>query len=1051
MSVTRNSMLRRLCSVVLVACLPAIAVVASCSSQQADTAGNGTIPGTGPTVCSLGVEGCPCDQGGATVECGKVLSKEGDYVTCSMGHTQCIGGQWGACEGDRILTKSVGLNLSAGGAVHTLQHSVPCTNACDPNGCQSASSDLTDVVAPGLQTGMGGISLVLDGSAGPACVGLQCEVKSCGGNPSLTSIKGFVYDPAGKNPLYGITVYIPVDPNGILPAFTPGASTATCGGAGSIVAVTSTTTAPDGSFTLTGVPSGLGLPVGNGIPIVMQSGKWRREIFLDHVTSCASNNTIGTGPGDTGCTAPTAAADCTMRLPRNQQDGWDPVTRTYTKADIPKMAIVSGGADPFECLLLKIGIDPNEFGSRSLPAQKPRAVHFYESPDATATIFSNRDKGQALYNASPSILPEYDAVMLPCEGGDYDKLGTRANAAQGNQSGVTPAVGTNPYASMINYMNIGGRAFATHFSYYWLEFPSKYTYVPGPAAANWGAVATWHHAGTPTDPLPATVNQGFAGGSAFAQWLVNVSGGALGKVSIHAPRHDLSDTLGAFTQDWLNAVDNGSNPSDYAPLITFDTPYPSSMPVPPQYGRVVFSDFHVSNAAITQGTACTVNPDCGYGQTCGGAFGGGYPGTCTEKCFSPKDCGSTGYSCSGSGGTCQTQSCRRNSDCASNSCNGGTKRCNCTTGAQCGSGVCSAGACTVAPACTDDSQCGTIQQCNGVSEGVCSKSCATNADCSAGGELCMSSAAVVNTAASYVQPAVGGSVVIKMVSTASFRVGQTIHVKTGGTYVITAIASPNLTATLQLTGDRLATGGTVASGKNVEGDCTGGLACSCKGCLSASSCTSNDKAPTCTGASVTSGTCTPAMPAGAFTGAASATGPWGWFPYACQQSPMTDQEKALEFMFFNLTSCVTPSAPPPPPPTYAAATFTQDYTANCTVSQKVVWREFDWQAVIPTTSKIAFSAQSGPNVAGLLNPTPVPLFTATTSTPIGVPPPWDIALIDTSNGLGGAGTGPFNTAMPPVKSDKLLRMTITMSPTTDMLSTPVLLQWKVQYDCVAAE
>jgi hypothetical protein len=1060
MSDTPNSMLRRLLTVVLVASLPALATVASCSSQNADQAGNGTSGGVGPggTVCSLGVEGCPCDQAGATIECGKVISHEGDYVTCSMGRTSCIGGKWAACEGDRILTKSVDVNLTAAGSVHTTAHAVPCTNACDPNNCQSTSSDLTDVDAAGIQLGGGGVTLVLDGSAGPACVGLQCEVKSCGGNPSLTQIKGFVMDPAGKNPLYGITVYIPVDPTGALPAFTAGASTATCGGAGSITAVTSTTTAPDGSFTLTGVPSGLGLPSGNGIPIVMQSGKWRREIFLDHVTSCASNNTIGTGASDTNCKAGIAAADCTMRLPKNQTDGWNWTTSTYNKADMPKMAIVSGGADPFECLLLKIGIDPNEFGSRSLPAQKPRAAHFFESPDSTAMIFSNRDQGQALYNASPSILPEYDVVMLPCEGGENDKLGTRSNAAQpaGGRSAITPPVGVNPYASMINYMNVGGRAFATHFSYYWLEFPSKYTYVAGPASANWGAVATWNHAGTPNDPLPATVNQAFTGGSAFAQWLVNVSGGTLGNVAIHAPRHDLSDTLGAFTQDWLNASDNGATPSDYSPLITFDTPYPSAMPVPPQYGRVVFSDFHVSNAAITQGTACTVASDCGYGQSCGGAAGGGYPGTCTEKCFAPKDCGSTGYSCSGSGGTCQTQGCRRNNDCASNSCNGGSKKCNCTNGSQCGSGVCSAGACTAAPACTDDSQCGTIQRCNGVTEGVCSKSCAVNADCAAGGELCISNAAIVNTGASYVQPAVGGSVVIRVAATGGFRVGQTIHVKTGGTYVITGIASPNLTATLQSTGDRAALGATVASGKNVEGDCAGGLACSCKGCLSASNCTSNDKAPTCTGASVTAGACTPAMPAapgapGAFTTASSNTGPWGWFPYACQQSPMTDQEKALEFMFFNLTSCVTPSAPPPPPPTYAAATFTQDYTASCSISQKVVWREFDWQAVIPSTSKIAFSAQSGPNAAGLLNATPTPLYTTTTSTPIGVPPPWDVALIDTSNGLGGAGTGPFNTAMPPVTSDKLLRVTITMSPTTDMLSTPVLLQWKVQYDCVAAE
>ena len=61
-----------------------------------------------------------------------------------------------------------------------------------------------------------------------------------------------------------------------LPTFTEGVTCDTCGGAASLNAVAVTTTATDGTFTLTNVPAGTGIPTGAGIPLVVQSGKWRR-------------------------------------------------------------------------------------------------------------------------------------------------------------------------------------------------------------------------------------------------------------------------------------------------------------------------------------------------------------------------------------------------------------------------------------------------------------------------------------------------------------------------------------------------------------------------------------------------------------------------------------------------------------------------------------------------------------------------------------------------------------------------------------------------------
>jgi hypothetical protein len=158
-------------------------------------------------------------------------------------------------------------------------------------------------------------------------------------------------------------------------------------------------------------------------------------------------------------------------------------------------------------------------------------------------------------------------------------------------------------------------------------------------------------------------------------------------------------------------------------------------------------------------------------------------------------------------------------------------------------------------------------------------------------------------------------------------------------------------------------------------------------------------------------------------------------------------------MFFDLTSCVSPdNAPPPPPPAsgpgYLPATFTEDFTGSCPSGTAPIWREFDWQAQIPNTASINISAQSGNDSLTLLPASPVLLANATTTTSTGPSGTnYDVALIDTGKG----GTGAFNVATPPVLSKNLLRITIKLNPTMDNSAAPVLLQWKVQYDCAAAE
>ncbi|HTV02092.1 MAG TPA: hypothetical protein VMF13_16200, partial [Luteitalea sp.] len=114
---------------------------------------------------------------------------------------------------------------------------------------------------------------------------------------------------------------------------------------------------------------------------------------------------------------------------------------------------------------------------------------------------------------------------------------------------------------------------------------------------------------------------------------------------------------------------------------------------------------------------------------------------------------------------------------------------------------------------------------------------------------------------------------------------------------------------------------------------------------------------------------------------------------------------------------------------------------------QAIWRDFDWQAVIPDGTSIEFAAQSGDDAATLMPASPalpVSIAKAIASTDTGPNKTnYDAALLDT--GMGGQGA--FNLADPPVLSKNLLRVLITLNPTTDKKTAPRLAHWKVQYDC----
>lgn len=137
----------------------------------------------------------------------------------------------------------------------------------------------------------------------------------------------------------------------------------------------------------------------------------------------------------------------------------------------------------------------------------------------------------------------------------------------------------------------------------------------------------------------------------------------------------------------------------------------------------------------------------------------------------------------------------------------------------------------------------------------------------------------------------------------------------------------------------------------------------------------------------------------------------------------------------------------PPPvitPTYAAASMTRDYVANCPMGTHVAWRTFEWQATVPTGTSIQFFAQTKATSAASYQPTsPVLVATATPASGMGPGTWYRAGTVDQA----------LASSTPPLASLDYLRITITLNPTAPPLSStaPTLHQWRQIYDCLPAE
>lgn len=391
-----------------------------------------------------------------------------------------------------------------------------------------------------------GFGCTADGAA--PCVGLECKQVACEGG-GTTSLSGVVLDPAGKVPVFNAVVYVP---NEKVAPLTEGAACNRCDApvSGKPVALTHTDTT--GAFKLENVP------VTEALPLVVQIGKWRREITVANVARCADT--------------PLAAG--TVRLPRNREEG-----------DIPRIAVATGAADPLQCLLKKVGLDDSEFGVAGSEAR----VHLYVGGgfDDNGTIrnASSQLQGGAAFASAEALwgttaeLSKYDVVLLACEGHENDTAEHKAPAAK---------------QALYDYAKAGGRVFTTHF---------HHTFFSGSPDAAPKGVAQWSEKPPPAagDPKTTPVAADFVGtfdkAVAMKTWLEQQGALENGKLPMLDARHN-ADAVNAGGLAWI-AAPNANLPGENAlQYLTFNAPVGASDA--DVCGRVVFSNLHVG--AGTEGS-----------------------------------------------------------------------------------------------------------------------------------------------------------------------------------------------------------------------------------------------------------------------------------------------------------------------------------------------------------------------------------------------------------------------------------------------------------------
>ena len=380
------------------------------------------------------------------------------------------------------------------------------------------------------------------------CEGLACSIVDCTKkNLPPTTVSGTVFAPNGTLPLNGVTVYVPIGDPGPLAS---GVQCDQCASSPQGGTYTQATTDEAGHFTLSDVPAT------TNVPLVIQVGKWRRQLTIPSVAACQ----------DTVLPATSTA------LPRNRTEG-----------DVPQIAITTGDADALDCLVRKLGIDDTEI---TTDAQGGR-VHLYNGNGANQ-FASGFAGGTGEFHDAQTLwgdvekLSGYDIVLFSCEGGQ--------NPATKSQEAMQ---------AVHEYADRGGRVFLSHWHNIWVSGERD---KPSHGLPDWESIATFDFAAAQDERTQLTfIDESVPKGKLFATWLQNVGGSLVrDQIQVNEPRYTCQSVDPDKGERWVYVDPELSTPSGKTGVQDMLFTTPQDKPAEERCGKVLFSDMHVASGSSSK-------------------------------------------------------------------------------------------------------------------------------------------------------------------------------------------------------------------------------------------------------------------------------------------------------------------------------------------------------------------------------------------------------------------------------------------------------------------